>query len=433
MKSLFKNHIDQVCQQTTSNLEATASDRLIVDCGDLSYFFNDDQSKPFTPNPLFNYFCPLKSHGHMISFEPGQKPVLYYFQPEDFWYDVQPLAQEYWTDCFDIKVMPSRDEIWKKLVSNKRTTFVGPESKELGDFDFRVNPDDFVARFDWQRSFKTDYEIECTRKAQELAAKGHTAAKDSFFNGDSELEIFHNYMSAIGGVDYDLPYNAIVALNEKSAILHYENKRHNRNGKVLLIDAGARHQQYCSDITRTYASNDAHTTFKELTQSMDQLQKKLCDMIKPGQPYPELHHQANVEIFECLKSHDIIKDIDLDSAIENDVIKTFFPHGLGHMLGIQVHDVGGHQTDETGASAPAPERYPKLRTTRLLEERVLLTVEPGVYFIPILLDKIKATPFHANINWKLVDELVPLGGIRVEDNVVVTQKGSENLTRPYLP
>ena len=191
--------------------------------------------------------------------------------------------------------------------------------------------------------------------------------------------------------------------------------------------------RYCSDITRTYARSSAHEIFRELVAEMDAAQLRLCAAIKPGLPYPELHHLANVEIYEILSKYDIVQGITCDDAITSEVIKTFFPHGLGHMLGIQVHDVGGHLADENGKTLPAPERYPKLRTTRTLDKGVVLTVEPGLYFIPSLLRKAKLSSNANNYNWRLIDTLTPFGGIRIEDNVVVRDHGVENLTRPFLP
>ena len=87
----------------------------------------------------------------------------------------------------------------------------------------------------------------------------------------------------------------------------------------------------------------------------------------------------------------------------------FFPHGLGHFLGLQVHDVAGRQADRTGTPAPPPSDHPALRTVRPIEERMLFTVEPGLYFIPMLLDPVREGPHRAAIDWALVDRLVPDG------------------------
>ena len=104
-------------------------------------------------------------------------------------------------------------------------------------------------------------------------------------------------------------------------------------------------------------------------------------------------------------------------------------HEAGHLLGIQVHDVGGKQINTRGDITAPPTDYPALRNTRTIEKGQVFTIEPGLYFIPQLLDPERRSSRGKLINWKLVDSLLPLGGIRIEDNVLVTASGVENLTR----
>jgi len=108
------------------------------------------------------------------------------------------------------------------------------------------------------------------------------------------------------------------------------------------------------------------------------------------------------------------------------------PHGVGHLLGIQVHDAGGRQINPQGDMQAPPADYPALRNTRTVEKNQVFTIEPGLYFIPQLLNPERGnadgTARGKLINWKLIDALIPLGGIRIEDNVLVTATGVENLT-----
>jgi Xaa-Pro dipeptidase len=105
------------------------------------------------------------------------------------------------------------------------------------------------------------------------------------------------------------------------------------------------------------------------------------------------------------------------------------PHGIGHLLGVQVHDVGGFMQSESGGTIDPPSGHPFLRLTRVLEEDMVLTVEPGLYIIDLLLENLRGTPAEAHVNWKTVDRLRPFGGVRIEDNVRVLADGNENLTR----
>ncbi|MGB1352515.1 MAG: M24 family metallopeptidase, partial [Glaciecola sp.] len=111
------------------------------------------------------------------------------------------------------------------------------------------------------------------------------------------------------------------------------------------------------------------------------------------------------------------------------ITKTFFPHGIGHMLGLQVHDVAGHVNDDYGTPNPAPAEHPFLRCTRNIEARHVYTIEPGVYFIDSLLAKLQSTDNAIYINWDKIAELSPFGGVRVEDNIIVHPTHIENMSR----
>jgi len=113
--------------------------------------------------------------------------------------------------------------------------------------------------------------------------------------------------------------------------------------------------------------------------------------------------------------------------------RPFYPHGLGHHLGIQVHDVAGKLAGPDGSIAPPPAAHPTLRTTRTIETGHVITIEPGLYFIPMLLRPFRENEHKARFDWKLIDELAPNGGIRIEDDMLVTATGGRNLTRPHLP
>jgi Xaa-Pro dipeptidase len=117
------------------------------------------------------------------------------------------------------------------------------------------------------------------------------------------------------------------------------------------------------------------------------------------------------------------------TAFNRGLTRAFLPHGLGHLLGLQFHDVGGLQTNRSGASAQPPAEYPSLRLTRTVAVDQVFTIEPGIYFIPMLLERLRAGPDAALLNSPLIERLMPFGGIRIEDNVVVTANGVRNLTR----
>jgi Xaa-Pro dipeptidase len=119
-------------------------------------------------------------------------------------------------------------------------------------------------------------------------------------------------------------------------------------------------------------------------------------------------------------------------AVEAGLTHPFFPHGVGHFLGLQVHDIGGRQQSPEGGTLAPPSQYPYLRTTRTIEQNQVFTIEPGVYFIEMLLRPQREGPKKELFNWKLIQYLFAHGGVRIEDNVLVTQTGHRNLTRPHI-
>ena len=129
-----------------------------------------------------------------------------------------------------------------------------------------------------------------------------------------------------------------------------------------------------------------------------------------------------------LAGHGFIR-MSAESAVESGVSSAFFPHGLGHGIGLQVHDVAGFQQGELGGTIPKPPGHPYLRLTRTLEPGMVTTIEPGLYFIDMLLAELRQKPVAKDVAWDKVDAFRKYGGIRIEDDVVCTDGEPENLTR----
>ena len=153
-------------------------------------------------------------------------------------------------------------------------------------------------------------------------------------------------------------------------------------------------------------------------------------MIKPDVLFLDIHARAHKKIGQLLLDLSICSG-SLENLICSKIPHLFMPHGLGHLLGLQVHDVGGHQQNPSGAIVDPPDDSPALRHTRLISEDMVFTIEPGCYFIPLLLEPERNTKRGKFINWRLIDQLYPYGGIRIEDNILTTELGAENLTREF--
>ena len=162
---------------------------------------------------------------------------------------------------------------------------------------------------------------------------------------------------------------------------------------------------------------------------MDEMQLALVDAIRPKVNYPDVHLLSHRKVAEILARFNFVRDIDADGIVERRISSTFLPHGVGHYLGLQVHDVGGFMADRSGKTIPKPEGHPYLRLTRVVEPGHVFTIEPGLYFIDTLLAELKTSENAKFVNWEKVGAFRKYGGIRIEDDVLVTETGHENLTR----
>ncbi len=432
IKALFQAHVTARRGALDSDLEATGRDTVVISSGAPMTYFADDNDAPFFPTPHFTHWCPMHGPHHLLLLRAGHEPRLIRYIPEDYWYEQAPLGDPFWVEGFDVVEVGTVDAAWAALGSVPNAAYIGNETARAEAAGLECNPERLTSRLNWGRSYKTDYELHCLEQATRIAARGHIAAKRAFEAGGSEMEIHHAFVTAAGVTDDQLPYPSIIAMNEKGATLHYHGKRGVRDGKVLLIDVGARHNGYASDITRTYGRHGDAAAFSKVVDGLNDIQLGLCKAVKPGVPFGDLHHQAHLEIAGLLNEIGVIR-ADPEESVREGWSRAFFPHGLGHHLGIQVHDVAGHQKNADGAPAPPPEQHPYLRNTRTLEERHCFTIEPGIYFIEMLLRPLREGEHSERFDWKLIDELSPSGGVRIEDNVVVTDTGHRNLTTEHLP
>jgi Xaa-Pro dipeptidase len=365
-----------------------------------------------------------------VFFVPGKKPLLLIHQPVDYWHKSPETPDAYWTAAFDI--MSCADGAAARTALPKdlsRTAFIGAPFPELVSFGpAAINPEHLIAQLDFARARKTAYEVACLREANRLGALGHKAAERAFRDAKSEFEIALAFMAACGQRERELPYNPIIALNEGGAVLHYQIQQREPPAKIhsLLIDAGAEFGGYASDITRSLSLHDAE--WADLIKRFDGLQLKLCAQVCAGLDWREFHQASYRAISEFLLEAGVIT-VSADEAVDNALTTVFYPHGIGHLLGLQVHDVGGLQGTPEGKQIERPYNHPFLRLTRKLEEGCVVTVEPGFYFIDQLLDDAKTRALGKMIDWKRVEQLKKFGGVRIEDNVVARAGGQENLTR----
>jgi len=407
-------------------------DHAAIFSGALHYQFLDDMAYPFKPNPHFKSWVPVVDNPNcFVIYTPGLKPKLVYYQPVDYWHKVADKPTDKWAEKFEIVMIADPDDA-KQHMPRGRIAFIGEWDERFASWgDLTPNPPAVVNGLHFDRAKKTEYEIECLRRANQRGARGHAAAERAFREGLSEYEIHLAYLAGVDHTEEELPYGNIIALNENAATLHYYHHTRPRiaesNLHSFLIDAGASYHGYASDITRTHSRRKDE--FQELISAMDEMQLALVDACQPSTNYPDVHLLAHRKVAEILLRFGFVRDLDADGVVSKRISSTFFPHGVGHFLGLQVHDAGGFMADRSGNTIPKPEGHPYLRLTRVVDPGMVFTIEPGLYFIDSLLAELKNSEGAKYVAWDKVDSFRKFGGIRIEDNVVITDTGNENLTR----
>ncbi|NDJ55415.1 Xaa-Pro dipeptidase [Enterobacteriaceae bacterium 4M9] len=431
----YKAHLATLQERTRDVLARFNLDALLIHSGELFNVFLDDHPYPFKVNPQFKAWVPVTQVPNCWLLVDGvNKPKLWFYLPVDYWHNVEPLPESFWTDEVELIALPKADDIASQLPAARgNIAYIGPVAERALQLDItaqNINPQGVIDYLHYYRAYKTDYELACMREAQKMAVAGHRAAHEAFLSGMSEFDINQAYLTATGHRDTDVPYSNIVALNEHAAVLHYTRLDHQPPSEMrsFLLDAGAEYNGYAADLTRTWAAH-SDSDFAHLIKDVNDEQQALIATMKAGVRYTEYHEQFHQRIAKLLLRHQIVSGMSEEALVETDMTGPFMPHGIGHPLGLQVHDVAGFMQDDRGTHLAAPAKYPYLRCTRMMEPGMVLTIEPGIYFIESLLKPWREGQYSTHFNWQKIDALKPYGGIRIEDNVVIHEKGVENMTR----
>ena len=393
----------------------------------------DDQYWSLRVTPHFAHWLPLQAPGCALVIQPGQRPRLLWWQCADFWEGPAEPESLLWQAHLTVEIYSDAAQLLRQL-PRQAALWIGDDRDLVAHPDIGQDQErqlHAVGDLDELRVHKTPYEIACLVEANARAAKGHERVRRAFASMDaSELALHLEYLNATAQDDPETPYKNIVALGHHAATLHHVayGKRPGQ-AQSLLLDAGATYLGYHADITRTWIKGHgaAADVFRALLAGVERLQLALCDGVKVGRNYEDLHDEAHLRIGALLRDLGIVR-CGPEESVSRQVTFAFFPHGLGHSLGLQTHDVA------CARIRPRADN-PYLRNTRLIEPGMALTVEPGVYLIDALLQPVRQGPLSGLLDWTLVDALQPFGGVRIEDDLVVHAgpEGWRNLTREVLP
>jgi Xaa-Pro dipeptidase len=280
---------------------------------------------------------------------------------------------------------------------------------------------------------KTEAELAVLRYVNGVSSAAHVAVMQACRPGLMEYQLealFLHEVYAKGGARFTA-YTCICGCGPRSSVLHYghqgaPNDQPLRDGDLFLNDSGAEYHGYASDITCSYPVNGRFTPEQRAVyEAVLDANLAVQDAMKPGVPWPDMHRLSVRVLAERLRDMGLVKG-STDELLANHVPALFMPHGLGHLMGLDVHDCGGYpegveRIDEPGIRS--------LRCGRALEEGMVITVEPGLYFIDALLEPALADPkMRPLLHEDRVRRFRGFGGVRIEDDVVVTTNGADNLT-----
>ncbi|APX93083.1 Xaa-Pro dipeptidase [Halomonas sp. 1513] len=426
--ALHLAHLDTLQQAYAERLEEAGVDALWIYSGAPRLHYGDDQAPTFRAYGHFVHWAPLPELSHSwLLIRPGHPPLLQIHAPADFWHLPAQRPEAAWCEAFEIRLCD--DATPPGCVATRRAVIGDLDAEQAQAMGATLNPPALLDALDRGRLHKTPHELACLLDANRAALAGHAAAQHAFEAGAGELDIHLAYLAASRQRESSLPYASIVGLNQHAGVLHYQHydPRTPSQRHALLVDAGHRELGYCADITRTWAGPDAPGLFVSLLEAMQSLQRELISACAPGVTFVALHQHMHHALAAVLIEHGVIR-CSAEAAVHDGITRAFCPHGLGHSLGLQVHDVGGKQDDGGQPLAP-PSSDPALRLTRTLTPNMVVTIEPGCYVIPMLLEPLRGGRLAQQIEWPLVEQLAPCGGIRLEDNIAITDSGQRNLTQ----
>lgn len=288
--------------------------------------------------------------------------------------------------------------------------------------------------FIFSRVIKSPAEIEVLRYVARVSSDAHKQVMKKIrpgwheYQGESEF-LHHSY--AVGGCRH-VSYTCICGAGSNSAILHYghagsPNDRLIEDGDMCLFDMGANYGGYTSDITCSFPVNGKFSADQKLIyEAVLAARDAVCGSAKEGACWVEMHRLANRVMLEALKAGGLLQG-EVEDMMAAGLNAIFQPHGLGHFLGLDVHDVGGYLAH--CPERPAEPGVCRLRTARTLKAGMYLTIEPGCYFIAPLLEKAFADENLAKFLVRdQIERFRNFGGVRIEDDVLITKTGIENFT-----
>jgi Xaa-Pro aminopeptidase len=394
-----------------------------------------DITYPFVAHSEYYWLTDRNRPGGVLAFDPGEG-----------WFDFPApvtVADRLWSGAADDDPgFPTADDLpaWLDTGDRARRAVwlgvppAGVPSAGVPSAGGPADGDQLTERLRLQLSAarrpKDAVELQRMRAAQQATRAAFARVVEFLADGVTERQAqieleaaaFRHGAAAMG-------YDTIIGSGPNAAVLHFmPTGRIMRRGELVLIDAGAQQLGYVSDITRTFCVGGLMSeTQQELHAVVHAAQRAAIEQVKPGVEWRQVHQTAALMIADGLAAAGILRagGGGPESLVESGAVGLFFPHGIGHLVGLGVRDAGEPLYDRRHQPPP----YPNLRIDLPLEPGMVVTVEPGVYFVPALLQDPERRARHRDeVDWARVDRMLDFGGIRIEDNLLVTAAGHEVIT-----
>jgi len=380
-----------------------------------------DQTYPFRPHPEYYWLTGSWRWGGVLALDPREGWVHF----------VRPVSDEerLWegavggVDGEDVANLPA----WLKARAGKRLAILGSAIEGVeGDGELAVALRECL---DALRRPKDAAELELLARAVAATAAGHAKAREVIRPGASERQIQVELEAEMFRQGADaVAFGTIVGVGSNAAVLHFQpGGRTVHPGDLVLVDAGGEVSGYAGDVTRTYPAGDRFTAKQQaiydLVLAAEGAAIAKCQI---GTEWRGVDRAAAGVLALGLRDLGILRG-EVEGLLDSEAIALFFPHGIGHMVGLGVRDVGGRAPGRGEV-----QRYcgARLRVDLPLEEGFQMTVEPGLYFVPALLDNpARREQFRQAVDWDVLESWRSVGGVRIEDNVLVTATGPQVTTR----
>uniref|UniRef100_A0AAG5DET8 Xaa-Pro dipeptidase n=1 Tax=Anopheles atroparvus TaxID=41427 RepID=A0AAG5DET8_ANOAO len=448
---LFRDNRSKVIGelQRAHVLSTETKPMIVLQGGDNISHYDTDVDYVFRQESYFTYLFGVTEPGcyGTVEVKSGRCTLYVPRLPEEYavWMG-SLLGLEDFKKKYDVDAVFYVDEIQQRIADNEPSVLLvltGPNTDSgnvakpayfKGIEKFAVDTDSLFPVIAECRVIKSPAEIEVLRYVARVSSEAHKEVMKAMRPGMHEYQAeaeFLRYSYAVGGCRH-VSYTCICGAGTNSAILHYghagsPNDCAIRDGDMCLFDMGANYGGYAADITCSFPANGKFTEDQKLIyNAVLAARDAVCATAREGVSWVDMHLLANRVMLEEMRKGQLLQG-DVNEMMEAGLNAIFQPHGLGHFLGLDVHDVGGYLPHCPQRSTKAG--INRLRTARTLKAGMYLTIEPGCYFIQPLLDKAYADPELCKFLVKEnLNRFHNFGGVRIEDDVLITKTGIENFT-----